>query len=79
MTERYITGVWTRWSDGEMIYWKGGPDRVRSKSDNFIYRAVTRMVLRLNDLTVRSLGRWGQMTLNPLLSKGYDLSDDLPP
>ena len=50
---------------------------VRSKTDKFICRPVTRMVLGLKYLTVRPVVRWWQIGVKPLLSKGCDLSVDL--
>jgi hypothetical protein len=57
--KRYITGVWTRWSDGELEYWEGEPplkigdrsmtDQAYQSGLNPLWLWVTRSVNRLND------------------------------
>ena len=74
MTKR-PTGMWIRWSDGSMTY---DAHAVRSKSDKFICRCVLPRILGRIDLTVRSYVRWCQIRMKALMTKGFDLSDDLP-
>lgn len=74
MTKR-PTGMWIRWSDGSMTY---DAHTVRSKSEKFICRCLLPRILRQIDLTVRSVVRWCQTCMKALVTKAYDLSNDLP-
>jgi len=65
--KRYITGVWTRWSDGEIEYWKGEPwgkKSDRSVTDRldlsglkrcsaWVTRSVTRLADRLRQIIAK--------------------------
>lgn len=73
MTKR-PTGMWIRWSNGELTY---DAHDVRPKSEKIIYRCLCRSILRQIDLTVRSVVRWCQIHMKALVTKAYGLSDDL--
>ena len=68
MTERYITGVWTRWSDGEIVYWPSKPPLKkvgRWRVDEIDLLSVFGSFLRVSDLRRRWTGRWGRWVCIP--------------